>query len=240
MMFISNKVILSICILLLIACKDISTKQNDEDFIFPHLIQTSKNDNLSKINFIEHGNHFPLYIGKTKDTIVLSDMFLNQPPAPPFLSEIEYEKWYNEIKEDKHYQLYFNFFKESNNYKSVDSLNLKIWVDTSQTIENKGGISYPVLIYNQNKDTCKVGFGKYIYAILQAKNKNGVWIDIEKRYRYSCAVGEKNIILPPNHILITPVYDYDGDFKTTLRIKLGNNYSNEYNGNIDKSLLKLE
>jgi len=65
------------------------------------------------------------------------------------------------------------------------------------------------------------------------KDSTGTWQKIECRFPYGCGLGINSIILPPDKIAISSITDYKGDFRTSLRLKMGNKYSNEINTTIN-------
>lgn len=88
---------------------------------------------------------------------------------------------------------------------------------------------------NKHADTIVVGYGVLIPIILEAKNKQGKWNPIQDRYIVGCGTGVGHIFLPPNQIVITLAPIFNGDYKTQLRLKCGNNYSNTFTGSIKYS-----
>ena len=61
---------------------------------------------------------------------------------------------------------------------------------------------------------------------------------IEKMFIFKCGNGINSIMLPPNNIILSSKVIYTGDYKTHLRIKLGDNYSKEFRGAINYSQFK--
>ena len=109
---------------------------------------------------------------------------------------------------------------------------LKI-VDTTQLINNRGYKSYPILITNNSNGSVIIGYGNDISVITEAKDTNDIWRPIEQEYVHSCGVGLEYIILPENEVVITSEVIYEGNFSTTLRLKIEDNYSNEFKGKIN-------
>lgn len=136
--------------------------------------------------------------------------------------------------------------REKGSFDNLSNAKLEILVDTKQIIKfskwEKGKANYynayPLLIKNiENKDI-QIGYWYYIPALLEAKDENGNWITIEEYYIADCGTCMYQIYIKPNEILITTAVKYSGNFKTKLRIKIGENYSNEYIGYINKEQFK--
>jgi hypothetical protein len=129
---------------------------------------------------------------------------------------------------------------DNRDFKRRDSANLLIKIDTTQIISNDGRKAFPVLIQNATKDTIYIGYGNQIPIITEAKSKNGEWKPIKEHFTYMCGVGLHSIILPPNEVVITSELIYSGQFKTKLRIRMEDNYSEEFDGMINKSQFESE
>jgi hypothetical protein len=50
---------------------------------------------------------------------------------------------------------------------------------------------------------------------------------------YGCGVGISSVILPPNECALTFAPIFKGNYKTQLRLKLGENYSNIFYSSIN-------
>ena len=127
------------------------------------------------------------------------------------------------------------------NYKHVimDSAKVDIVVDTNHYILsydwtgglNEGFKAYPVIIKNTQKDTILITTSTYIELVLEGAGKGG-WKSLIKPVQHQgCGNGLRYLLLPPNEILVTSVPIYKWKKKTSLRLKLGENYSAVFTGN---------
>lgn len=236
------KFILTVSFLLTIISCDTAKKDDlrkAEVFQFPHIVDRYGNETLelSAEDWINFSDCSPLYIGKLSDTIHIER---NLRPLslfhPPVMDSLEW----NYDQDKGVFNKYFLDWTDSREYKDIDSVDLWIKIDTTQIINNYGRKAFPVLIQNESLDTIRIGYGNQIPLITEAKSQNGEWKPIEKKFVYRCGNGLHTIILPPKESLISSEIVYDGDFKTKLRIKVGNIYSEEYEGNINTSQFESE
>jgi len=70
--------------------------------------------------------------------------------------------------------------------------------------------------------------------VMQAKNKEGKWVNIEYLPSSWCGNSYHTLTLPINKAWSFIVPQYTGQFKTTLRFKFKNIYSNEFKGSINE------
>lgn len=232
-----NIITFSLIAFVLFACnyQKESVKEEDmEKFSFPVFIDERGGiEKTVNIKWMNDGNHRPMYLGKLKDTIEVERIYGHLTPPPGS------EEEFSTIKKGK-YDDYFLEMFENRNFKSFDSVPLKILVDTTQFISNDGRKAYPVLIENQQTDTIYIGYGIYIPIITEALDEYGRWRPIENRYVYTCGFGLELIILPPKQFVVTSVLEYSGKYKTKLRIRYGQNYSREFTGSINKTQFESE
>lgn len=145
---------------------------------------------------------------------------------------------------NKNLQLNFEWVKnhhssnENSKYQDTEKAKVEILVNRKVDLTKKGlEDSHKlilVLIKNIENDTIIVGYTCHIPIILEAKDENGEWNDITERF-LSCGTGTYPILFYPNHIVLTCLkLPKQGDYYTTLRVKLGQNYSNEFGGIINK------
>jgi hypothetical protein len=144
------------------------------------------------------------------------------PPPPPLVTDTS--EWDFQPRKDKFDDYYIDWM-DGRYFKRSDSANLLIKFDTNQIINNNGRKAFPVIIQNKSVDTIYIEHRNQIPIITEAKTKDGEWKPIEELYIYMCGVGLHSIISPLNEVVITSELIYSGNFKTKLKIKMGNNYS---------------
>jgi hypothetical protein len=175
--------------------------------------------NLYVIKSKRIANYQVLYIGDLKNEITLQYSY-NKKENDSFL-----------VEEDKS-EIYRKHFKDSLYRK------LKIYVDTSRIINhtisenNKFYAAYPVFIFNKSTKPWIATTWSAVNLILQAQTKKGTWQDIENPLVYKCGTGMTSKKLNPQNVLITAFLLTDGDYKTKLRLRYQNLYSNEFDGKI--------
>lgn len=96
--------------------------------------------------------------------------------------------------------------------------------------------AFPIIFINKNPKESVLGFGNHIPYTLEALDKNKEWKTIKNNKGYNSGTGIKYIFLKPDEVAIAYQLRLNGSFETKLRIKLGNNYSNEFVGKIDEKL----
>lgn len=126
---------------------------------------------------------------------------------------------------------------------------ISIFIDTTQLLALREPLwrgqklldilydAMPVILQNNSDSTAIVGFGRRIPIVLEALDEDNLWKPLEKPYIYKCGTGLSNILLKPQDIICVLVPKYKGTFKTQLRLKLGNNISKTFLGEINKSQL---
>ncbi len=171
-------------------------------------------------------NYKLFYIGKVQDTIFLNP-YLNFGPFSTLPSE---EQNINTEKKQKlDLENYFLKWPQKKNYKFWYQSKVEIRIDTSNLFSK----SYPTLLTNMENDTIIIAYGQQIPLIMEAKDSIGNWKPIQTRYIYICGVGVGSIILPPKECLMTLSPIFIGNYRTLLRVSLGNNHSNLFYGNIN-------
>jgi len=238
----SNFILTLSVLVIAISCNRTTNKDLDEaeTFQFPQITDRYKNDTLelTSVIWVNYGDHNPYYFGKLTDSISI-ERYLRPMMPTPLPPGADTSEWDFEPKKGK-FDEYFLDWMDNREFKRKDSVNLFIKVDTTQIINNDGRKAFPVLIQNITTDTIYVGYGNQVPIITEAKSKNGEWKPIEEQYTYMCGNGLHSIILPPNEFVLTSELIYSGNFKTKLRIKMGNNYSEEFNGTINESQFESE
>ncbi len=255
--------IVSLIILLLNSCGE---NVSDRTHNFPVIIDTLQIDkNKFQTNEFGVSSSTILYIGGKRDSIVvdhkIKDLIKPPPPPPPPTSykqenssykkdSIKYEEiWdqYAQNVKNRRETSYFVVREEITNKKGFfDSIDLEITIDTTQKLKhdvskyqwNEYYEGYPIQIKNTSSDTIVIGYESYIPIILQAKDENDNWKPIEKIFIFSCGNGLRSVLLPPNEIILSSKPIFHGDYKTSLRVEIGGNYSNEFSGKINLSQFK--
>jgi hypothetical protein len=213
-----------------------------------------KNGNLTLVDSTKECNNFlpysaenrqgfypVFYIGKQTDTIKLGQ-------------EAIFEWNYQQ----KSYPYYKNF---------ADSTEIKIIVDTTFSLnyteyykhysekEGKKIIdstktfkAYPIFVYTLGYLLIYVGkYNHFGHTVRQAKNEQGIWVDIETPISYFCDTNARDVVIEEKQVLIAKLLRYKGDFKTLCRLKFTtknsflnieyNVYSNTFIDYIDKKQL---
>lgn len=231
-----SKYCLTIVLSSFFACNSITNgkvSETSDDFRFPVVIDT--------LHLAKHGlpmvynpeywwpvaNYDFHYIGPYKDTIIL-DHFLYYIPPPPPPSECCPEK---EISFESLYDLeaYCIPWDAEKHFEYWFKADVKIDIDLNPTINNR----LPVLLTNLDSDTIIIGYGEIVPLIMEAKDSLGNWGPMEERFIYKCGVGISSVFLPPQEVVLTSAPIFDGEFETTMRLRLGKNYSKEFKGNVN-------
>jgi hypothetical protein len=201
--------------------------EDKETFEFPVFVDTTvfsiRQEMLARLN----GQHYPMYFGDLKDTIVV---FHNISPS----RESRYEGWELDYRPPtEEFDDYFYYPRNERGFESWNSAEMKLYLDTDQIIQNYGSEAYPLLIQNVQLDSVQVGYGEHLPLIVEAMDSKGKWRPIEEQFIYSCGTGMNFLVLPPNEFVVTPIVKTKGNYKTKLRVRYGISLSNEYFGNID-------
>jgi hypothetical protein len=131
-------------------------------------------------------------------------------------------------------------------YARYEWTKLKIVFDPSKQVtlaednfNQSGGCeyykAYSILICNETDSTTIVGEGWNIQINLEALDTDSTWKPAEVEFTYFCGNGLKPILLKPREVLcvLTPVYT--GEFRTKLRYRLGQSFSQEFYGSISRN-----
>lgn len=168
----------------------------------------------------------PYYIGSIKDTIY-PDPFINFSPLPPPLKMKGSKK--NNIKEiENSFKKYYIEWTEKTSFKNWTQAKVELRIDTALKMSKL----YPLLLINKDVDTCLIGYGNYIPIMMEALDSTQNWQPIQKVFIYQCGVGIGSIILPPHECLLTFAPIFNGSYKTKLRVAIGNNHSEPFDGSI--------
>lgn len=229
-----------------------------ENFTFPVVIDTSSFKSAQFKNsepladWQRAAQYHLLYIGKWQDTIYPDHGIMSYPIPPPSnfppgsgLEPSDTIGWQDRLEKDKMFP-YYRDWKSRVHYKSCRNSELSIKVDTRQKVKKFYYIfnyeelwaepffeAYPVIIENKENDTIEIASGNHVPMITEAKDSTGNWRPIEERYTHPSGVGVGAVILPPKEIGLSAAMIYHGNFSTTLRLRIGSTFSNEFNGHIN-------
>lgn len=206
--------------------KNNSTSKQKDYYAKPRLIDTFNNilqkDTATSISVAQFS---PIYIGEKKNELKIT---------------------YNTSKVG-------NRMYKLGRHKKPDPKKMIISIDTTQTVGSPMGvweylkkpeyrvdkIAYPVFIENLSKDTLEIGFGNILPIIMEAKDENGTWKPIQKKFKYGCGKGLTQFYLGPKQLAVTTMKQFEGTFKTKLRLVFSYTtlkvYSNEIDGYINKA-----
>lgn len=227
-----NILTFSLITLLFLSCeKEKKIIKVDKLSIFPTVVDTVGVDNKSIFDeenptWLSTAFYQLYFIGELKDSIYLKPSLSLVEFPPPITKEAK-EVVISKTKDPL--EKYFIDLTKENKHKYWSQAKVEIQLKTSVKIDN----SYPVLIRNINKDTITIAYGSQIALIMEAKDSLGKWKPIQEKFTYMCGNGVGTIILPPNEIIITLAPIFKGDFKTQLRLSLGENKSNAFWGSIN-------
>lgn len=183
-------------------------------FVDPLPYGESSFDN--RILWSRNGDHYPMYFGCYRDTVVLDHFILpiNSPPTrestlTPKLRKQQYEHYYANFL-PLNWPIHFGEFSP-----------LDIRVDTSQYISNRGRMTHPVWIRNCTKDTTYLGFGSTIPMESEIWSMKKQWIPVEEISRSLCGTGIQNFFIPPYEYVLTSVLIYPENRGRQQRLRLG-------------------
>ena len=197
---------------------------------FPFIIDEHQNvGNPVEKEWLSYSNYNLYYIGPYKDSINvdrnLSVKFYNA------VLELDFDPEIDKLPPAE-FEQYDNSPHNLSEYSApAEFANLKIEVDTNQYIGNIRK-TYAVFITNMDKDTAIIAYRSEIPAIMEARDKKGEWRPIQEPLK-GCGFEVHSVKLPPNEMVLTSAPVFEGEFKTELRIKIGENYSNPFFGSIN-------
>lgn len=223
--------------LFLISCqtdKKKAVKEIDDLKPFPVVLDTLGIDKFlysfdeENPTWLSTSNYNFYFIGEVKDTIYLSP-FINFSPPPPPLPLPSGSKRTNTTKITEHenpFKKYYIEWDEERNYRNWTQAKIAIQVDTAIKLSN----SFPIMLTNRDADTIFIGYGRHVPLIMEATDSLGNWKPIQERFIYMCGNGVGSIILPPNECVLTLAPIFKGNYKTKLRLTLGDNHSKTFIG----------
>ena len=145
----------------------------------------------------------------------------------------------------------------------IQNTGLKLFVDTSQELTKSNSIwanylfqvgdgtlakedeasstvtkAYPIYLVNLSNKFAEVeAQDGSLMMVLEAKNKDGLWLPIEYWSNSWCGNSYHSYLVPPRHMILAKGIKYTGSFTTTTRLKLMNGddsvYSNQFNLSIN-------
>jgi hypothetical protein len=162
---------------------------------------------------------------------------------------IQYQNDLAEYKKDvEAYPLtkYLFLIDSIQNLGSIYTANIQINVDTNLTISKMGRFdfikhkddyfeAYPVIITNQGTDTLVIGYQRHLNLTVEAIDSSGNWSKIMDSHNIHGLPLKDSYMLLPGLSVITSTFKTYGEFKTKLRVKIGNNTSNEWQGSINQN-----
>lgn len=199
---------------------------------FPVILDTMPNLVTKQYGYkdILDARYEPFYFGQLSDTIILGKSYRNF-PLPPHLGGSDFDEFFNPYGD--YFISFANNMSEINNILESDSsVLLEILVNNRSVVKE----CYPVYLKNKSKTPIILGDDLLgVEILMQARNEDGKWQDIEKRFNVMCGNGMSAIVLPPNEcvVLLAPIYK--GNFVTPLRMKCRDFYSKPFMGTINKS-----
>lgn len=209
--------------------KEVPEKRNRIPFIafpvhFENEVTVYEDDLLSRPTY--YSNLEPYYYGELKDSVVLKEYF--PPPAEVITPEVrEY------IKERDHiFNTYYTREGSGLNYSNfldIDEAKIYLQIDDKTVINT----SFPLAITNLDSVAAFIGSSLLIPVHVEAEDLLKQWKIIQGPMLFMCGTGVASLFLPPGESVITLVPVSKGNYFTRLRVRLGNNYSNLYYGNID-------
>lgn len=233
------QLIFPLIVLFLISCHPDgkqSIEEANKSLRFPVVLDTFGVDQLLRLYEDEHAtwlttsNYSFYFIGKAEDTLYLNP-FINSFSAPPFILPSG-EKIANRTKitePENPFAKYHIEWGEERSYRYWTQAKIEIQLDTTKKLSN----AYPVVLTNIDTDTIFIGYGSHVPLIMEAIDTSGNWKPIQKRFIYMCGNGIGSFILPPNECVLTLAPIFQGNYKTKLRLTLGDNHSKPFTGFIN-------
>jgi hypothetical protein len=166
------------------------------------------------------------YIGGYKDTL-----FINK-------NGFDLIEEYKIPAKEGRYSYFHPFYADSGISILIDTTQILALQEVIWKGERKINIVYdaiPVIMQNKTDSIAVVGFGRRIPILLEALDTDNKWKSIEKPYIYKCGTGLHNILLKPKDLICVLVPKYKGTFKTQLRLRLRDNISKPFWGEINRN-----
>lgn len=177
--------------------------------------------------WLSTSNYKLYYIGVEKDTVYLNPFIYSATQPLPFgMKKTILE---NIPVRENPFKKYYIEWDEEMKYKDWTQCKIEIQIGSTYKISNL----FPVMLTNHDTDTIFIGYGSQIPLVMEGIDSTGAWKPIQERYIYMCGVGVSSIILPPNECLLTLAPIFNGNYKTKLRLTLGDNHSKPFFGFIN-------
>jgi len=236
-----KKLIVILVVLTLISCEKENQTFSRNIKIVQDSVRSLKIKNIKEKDYVSSNL---MYIGKIKDSVELLNNLFLPPPPEPLASSIEdlYSKNYR-LKKEKKWKEIRKYFKNYNKFSLINKDKIELEFKENDTIIGFDDIdldyykSFPIFIKNISKDTMSLGTEGYFPVILEAKNREGKWFEINKLPRI-CGSFSNVVCLPPNEIIITSMFHYTGNYKTKFRLKFSDFVSREFDGSINEEQLR--
>lgn len=215
------------------------TIETDESLAFPVLVDTSwvkeslEYDRVKNPTWLTFSDYKFCFIGETKDTIYLTtsiDIYTHMPPQIRDSKKTSVDDTVATNSETP-YKKYCINSGEKRSYKEWTQSNIEVIVGTKNIFYN----FYPIILTNRGLDTTLIGNDRHIPLIMEAKDSLGKWKPIQKQFVASCGTGVGLFILPPKECVLTFAPIFEGNYKTQLRLTIGNNHSKPFDGFINLS-----
>ncbi|MDR7129792.1 hypothetical protein J2X69_002138 [Algoriphagus sp. 4150] len=229
-------IILLLVALVIGACRSENGALSNKNEIiesFPVLLDTTNSDGFNLSKEIEYSTwlttaHYGIYhIGLIRDTLYLNP-FIGS-PLPPIPEGGNQQDDTNYEMAALPFEKYYIDWLEEVDYTYAEDAEIQIRIDNSKSIYN----AYPVWLTNLDTDTTLIGYGRHLPLFMEAIDSIGNWKPIQEPFVYFCGVGLNSIFLPPNESVLTLAPIFKGNFKTKLRVSLGDNHSEEFEGYIN-------
>lgn len=233
-----KKLIAILTFLSLISCKKEFQTFSKNITIIQDTVQNLKIKNIKEKDYTTSNI---MYIGKIKDSVELLNNLFLPPPPEPLTSSNEDKKWKKyRLKKEMIWEDLMKYLKDFHKFQLIKKENISLEFNEKDTIISFDDInldyykSFPIYIKNISKDTLSLGTEGYFPILVEGKNRNGKWVEINK-FPLHCGTGSySTICLPPNEIIITSMFHYKGNYKTRLRFKILDFVSREYDGSINE------
>jgi hypothetical protein len=126
-------------------------------------------------------------------------------------------------------------------YKPKDQqVKLIAFTNQKKTFNNKY-LGFTLILANSTtKDALYEGCDSRMSIIMQAKNEKGEWQNIEYLPSSWCGNSYHTITLPKNKAWVFSAPKYHGNYKTQLRFKFGQIFSNVFEGSINKEQFSVK